>query len=177
MTTDTARKKETVSGTKEAADMISKTEDLYMGNVVKYLIVPEDTVIPAGLDKDVILVQQPVENAYAASDNSLSLMAELNLSDKIACSAKEEDDSLIFAGTYEDTDFKALVKNQCQISILPSDVLPDTEDEVEEKEAFLKDSAGKYAALKIPFIVDRSDDEKNDAAKEEWKKVFEAIFE
>ena len=177
MTTDTARKKETVSDTKEATDMISKTEDLYMGNVVKYLIVPEDTVIPAGLDKDVILVQQPVENAYAASDNSLSLMAELNLSDKIACSAKEEDDSLIFAGTYEDTDFKALVKNQCQIAILPSDVLPDAEDEVEEKEALLKDSAGKYAALKIPFIVDRSDYEKNDAAKEEWKKVFEAIFE
>ncbi len=111
-----------------------------MGNVVKNPIVL-DTVIPAGLDKDVILVQQPGRKCLCSFRQFSFPMEELNLSDKIACSAKEEDDSLIFAGTYGDTDFKALVKNQCQISILPSDVLPDAEDEVEEKEAFLKDSA------------------------------------
>ena len=41
-----------------------KIEQLYMGNVIKYLIVPEDADVPAGLDKDVILIRKPVEKTY-----------------------------------------------------------------------------------------------------------------
>ena len=80
MTTDTARKPETVDSGKEnakteAADSqeLTGTEKLYMGNVVKYLIVPEGAVIPAGLDKDVIVINQPVESAYVASTDALNL--------------------------------------------------------------------------------------------------------
>ena len=87
-----------------------------------------------------------------------------------------EDGSVTFAGKDEDTDYKALVKSQCGISILSSDILPTEEADTEAKENLLKDSAEKYSTLKIPFIVDRSADEKDDNAKAEWEKAYEAIF-
>ena len=87
-----------------------------------------------------------------------------------------EDGSVTFAGKDEDTDYKALVKSQCGISILSSDILPTKEADTEAKENLLKDSAEKYSTLKIPFIVDRSADEKDDNAKAEWEKAYEAIF-
>ncbi|MCB5483488.1 MULTISPECIES: hypothetical protein [Clostridia] len=196
MTTDTARKPETVDSGKEnakteAADFqeLTGTEKLYMGNVVKYLIVPEGAVIPAGLDKDVIVINQPVESAYVASTDALNILDKLDLTDKVTALGMEkedctvdsltaalEDGSVTFAGKDEDTDYKALVKSQCGISILSSDILPTEEADTEAKENLLKDSAEKYSTLKIPFIVDRSTDEKDDNAKAEWEKAYEAIF-
>ena len=196
MTTDTARKPETVDSGKEnakteAADSqeLTGTEKLYMGNVVKYLIVPEGAVIPAGLDKDVIVINQPVESAYVASTDALNILDKLDLTDKVTALGMEkedctvdsltaalEDGSVTFAGKDEDTDYKALVKSQCGISILSSDILPTEEADTEAKENLLKDSAEKYSTLKIPFIVDRSTDEKDDNAKAEWEKAYEAIF-
>ena len=165
------------------------TEKLYMGNVVKYLIVPEGAVIPAGLDKDVIVINQPVESAYVASTDALNILDKLDLTDKVTALGMEkedctvdsltaalEDGSVTFAGKDEDTDYKALVKSQCGISILSSDILPTEEADTEAKENLLKDSAEKYSTLKIPFIVDRSADEKDDNAKAEWEKAYEAIF-
>lgn len=196
MTTDTARKPETVDSGKEnakteAADSqeLTGTEKLYMGNVVKYLIVPEGAVIPAGLDKDVIVINQPIESAYVASTDALNILDKLDLTDNVTALGMEkedctvdsltaalEDGSVTFAGKDEDTDYKALVKSQCGISILSSDILPTEEADTEAKENLLKDSAEKYSTLKIPFIVDRSADEKDDNAKAEWEKAYEAIF-
>ena len=81
-----------------------------------------------------------------------------------------------FAGKYDDTDYKELVKSQCNLAILPSDILPAEETEVDEKMNALKDMAAKYATLKIPFIIDRSADEEDEDAKAEWTKAYEAIF-
>ena len=63
MTADTARKPETADSKESTAAEekdASASEKLYTGNVIKYLIVPEGAVIPAGLDKDVILIQKPL---------------------------------------------------------------------------------------------------------------------
>ena len=45
-----------------------ETENLYEGNVVKYLIVPDGVEIPVGLDKETIVIQQPTDKTYVASD-------------------------------------------------------------------------------------------------------------
>ena len=86
MTADTARKPETADSKESTAAEdkdASASEKLYTGNVIKYLIVPEGAVIPAGLDKDVILIQKPVESVYVASEGALNLLDELGLTDKI----------------------------------------------------------------------------------------------
>ncbi|MBQ9707679.1 MAG: hypothetical protein IJV66_00650, partial [Firmicutes bacterium] len=43
-------------------------ETLYESNVVNYLILPEDTQLPAGTDQDFILVRTPVKSTYTAED-------------------------------------------------------------------------------------------------------------
>ena len=53
------------TSTEKAKDLTEKTKELYEGNVVKYLIVPKDVEIPAGLDKDMIVIQLPVDRQTA----------------------------------------------------------------------------------------------------------------
>ena len=138
----------------------SENTTLYTANVVKYLILPEAAEIPAGLDKEAVLIQKPVASIYNTSDSAKETLDGLGFSDLITAS-----------GTYKDTDYKALVKNQCQLAILSSEILQ------VENEDVLQDAAEKYSTLGIPFIVDRSADEQSDASKEMWATVYASILE
>ena len=46
-------------------------QSFIQGNVVKYLIVPEDVEVPVGLEQDMIIVKKPVDHTYAESDEIL----------------------------------------------------------------------------------------------------------
>lgn len=60
--------------------------DLYKANVVKYLIVPEDSDVelPVGIEKEMIVIHLPVKHAYVDSEESLNTMDDLKLLKKIA---------------------------------------------------------------------------------------------
>ena len=160
-----------------------------MGNVIKYLIIPEDADIPAGLDKDVILIKKPVEKTYVDSANAANSMDKLGLTDKITAVGSDLTElpenltSAVEAGTtestgaYTDLDYKTMLKSQCTLAILPSDILPKTEEDVDAKTEELQSTAQRFALLEIPFIVDRSADEENEEAVTEWEEVYKAIFD
>lgn len=188
-----------------------KVAELYMGNVVKYLIVPEGTEIPVGLEKEVIIVDLPVDKTYVASEEALDTMDELELLDTIRALGFEKDDcsneevskamengDISFAGTFDEIDYKALLRAQCNLSILPSELLPreekdteeqemtkkeDTEDteeqelSVEEQTDRLQEIAEHHAMLWIPMLVDRSSDEETELGQYEWIKLYGAIFQ
>ena len=146
-----------------------ETDNLYEGNVVKYLIVPEDVEIPAGLDKNVILIQRPLEKAYIADEDILKLLKE----------DFEIDEELLMEGDVEDPDYKEIVKNKCNLAVLPSSVLEvekDSKDKKEEKEQLL-DLSERFATLQIPVFVDRMADEEQEEAKLEWLKVYGVLFD
>ena len=167
--------------------------ELYQENVVKYLIVPEGVEIPAGLDKEVVVIQQPVDKTYAASDDILEQLEQMDMLDQVAAVACEEDDCKIdaiadkmekeeisFAGTYEEPDFKKLISSKCNLSLLPADILPQEDEKedltVEEQEERFFEQAEKYALLDIPVVIDRSADEEEELAQKEWVKIYGAIF-
>ena len=99
---------------------------MYDGNVVKYLIVPKDVEIPAGLDKDMIVIQLPVEKTYVASEDALKLLDEqLDAAESIKAVGMEqkdcqieniakamEDKKISFDGAFDDLDYKALEKTK-----------------------------------------------------------------
>lgn len=192
---------ETEEGAEAEAEFENeKAAELYMGNVVKYLLVPENTEIPVGLEKEVIVVNLPVDKTYVASEEALSVMDELELPDMIRALGFEKEDCPIdefaeamekdeirFAGTYDDVDYKALLKAQCDMSIMPSDLLPreeaddkDSDSEetltVEEQTERLQEIAEHSAMLEIPMLIDRSADEETELAQYEWIKVYGVIF-
>ena len=109
--------------------------------------------IPAGLDKDMIVIQLPVEKAYVASKDALKLLDEqLDAAESIKAVGMEQKDceieniakameekTISFDGTFDDLDYKALVKDEIDFAILPSEFLPgnakDDEDADQTDEA------------------------------------------
>lgn len=181
---------ETASNVQTQEEIVA---ELYKENVVKYLIVPEGVEIPAGLDKEVVVIQQPVDKTYAASDDILEQLEQMDMLDQVAAVACEEDDCKIdaiadkmekeeisFAGTYEEPDFKKLISSKCNLSLLPADILPQEDEKedltVEEQEERFFEQAEKYALLDIPVVIDRSADEEEELAQKEWVKIYGAIF-
>ena len=166
---------------------------LYKAKIVRYLIVPEDAEIPAGLDKEMIVIQKPKKSAYVGSEEVLEILDKLNATDQItsvgvklknckvegiakAMKAKK----IIYAGTYKKPENKKLMKSKCDLAILSNKILPDEKNKkkmsVEDQQKRYEELAEKFVLLDIPMIVDRSADEEKDDAKEEWSKVYEAIF-
>ena len=165
---------------------------LYLNNVVKYLIVPENAEIPAGLDKEVIVVRQPADHVYAGSNKTISLMEELGQLDKVTTvgvkknkcknetiKEKMAEKEVIYAGTSDKLNYKKLVKNKCNLALLSSSVLPEkrsSKKAAKKKMTAYRKMTEKMTLLQIPVIVDRAKDEKGKDAQKEWEKVYQVIL-
>lgn len=141
-------------------------------DIMQYLLAPEGAEIPAGLEKDVRVIQVPVEKAYIASESGLEILDKQNKTDKIAASGIGKETEISFAGEYDAPDFKTLVKTGCRLAIMPSAIL----NSQEEGEDLASKVDEQLSLLKIPMIIDRSSDENGESAKEEWSHVFDALF-
>lgn len=166
--------------------------ELYLNNVVKYLIVPENAEIPAGLDKEVIVVRQPADHVYAGSNKTISLMEELGQLDKVTTvgvkknkcknetiKEKMAEKEVIYAGTSGKLNYKKLVKNKCNLALLSSSVLPEkrsSKKAAKKKMTAYRKMTEKMTLLQIPVIVDRAKDEKGKDAQKEWEKVYQVIL-
>ena len=122
--------------------------ELYKGNVVKYLIVPEDVEVPVGLEQDMIIVKKPVDHTYAESDEILNTMKDLDLLDNVAavgmkskdCTVSEIADKMkakdgeknaevAYAGTVDKLKLKNLVKSEVNLALFTGDILPREDSE------------------------------------------------
>ena len=165
---------------------------LYLNKVIKYLIVPENAEIPAGLDKEVIVVRQPADRVYAGSNKTISLMEELGQLDKVTTvgvkknkcknetiKEKMAEKEVIYAGTSDKLNYKKLVKNKCNLALLSSSVLPEkrsSKKAAKKKMTAYRKMTEKMTLLQIPVIVDRAKDEKGKDAQKEWEKVYQVIL-
>ena len=165
---------------------------LYLNKVIKYLIVPENVEIPAGLDKEVIVVKQPADHVYAGSNKTISLMEELGQLDKVTTvgvkknkcknetiKEKMAEKEVIYAGTSGKLNYKKLVKNKCNLALLSSSVLPEkrsSKKAAKKKMTAYRKMTEKMTLLQIPVIVDRAKDEKGKDAQKEWEKVYQVIL-
>lgn len=145
--------------------------ELYKGNVVKYLIVPEDVEVPVGLEQDMIIVKKPTDHTYAESDEILNMMKDLDLLDNVAavgmkskdCTVSEIADKMkvkdgeknaevAYAGTVDKLKLKNLVKSEVNLALFTGDILPGAkseETEVEAKDTDKKDSKDTEETLTL----------------------------
>ena len=205
-TTDTEKSTtettETVDGEAVAKTAEEITAELYQEKILRYLIVPEGVEVPAGLEKEMIIVNIPAENVYVGEDSVAEQLKDLDLLDLVAatgmkqkeCTVKELKEALkkkdvVYTGDYTDLEYKKLVTSKVDLAILTGEVIPQKEDKEvssdsdskkklteKEQRELLKDMTERFATLGIPMIVDRSQDEKEELAKAEWIKVYGAIF-
>lgn len=165
---------------------------LYLNKVVKYLIVPENAEIPAGLDKEVIVVRQPADHIYAGTNKIISKIAKLGQNDKVTAvgvkkkkcknetiKEKMEKKEIIYTGKSGKLNYKKLVKNKCDLALLSSGILPkkgSSKKAARKKMKAYQKMTEKMTLLEMPVIVDRSKDEKGKDAKKEWEKVYQVIL-
>ena len=166
--------------------------DMYQENVVRYLIVPENAEIPAGLDKEVIVIRPDSKSIYAGTNHVLSVLDSLGQTDRVTAvgmkakkckndSVKEKmnQKEVIYAGASGKLNYKKLVKTQSDLAILSSGILPkegSSKKAAAKKMKNYKNITEKMTLLKVPVIVDRSKDENGKQAKQEWEKVYRVLL-
>lgn len=134
------------------------TQALYQNSIVSYLLVPKGTEIPAGLDKEMILISIPADKTWSASGAAGRFMQALGCEDMLTTDASESENAAT-------PDFKSIVQDENNLAILP--LQEQTQLETLEK---------RFATLNIPVILDRSADEKTLQATAEWVKVYAALY-
>ena len=181
------------------------TEALYKNNVVSYLLVPEKFDVPAGLDKQYIIVRIPAEKSYVASNSALSFLDAMDAVDGIrltgvtpekvtasgvAKAIKQK--HIAYAGTPESPRYSTIIRKKTRLTVLPGSLIP---KEISTKETLLnKDKIAKqkkqaetdqkkletlesrFTALDIPVILDRSQQEKSRLGKKEWIRAYGEIY-
>lgn len=146
--------------------------DVYSNDIVKYLVVPEGQEIPAGLDKDVVIIQQPADKTYVTSKEALQILTDLNKTEKIkavgleekdiqdndvkaAMNKKDGEDGKIYqAGTYDKWDLKTLIKQKVNLTVESSDILPH-----EEKTGEITGQTGEMTADENSKLSEKTADE------------------
>lgn len=141
---------------------------LYQNDILKYLIVPAGVEIPAGLEKEIIIINLPKEQIYVQSDEAENILKTLN-ADSLSDDAE---------GTYEEPDYKSMIKNSIDLAVISSEFLRSSEDGTSsETSALYNTFTDRMETLGIPVIIDRISDAVNDADKAAWRIFYSLIFE
>ena len=146
-----------------------------MVNSDKMLIVPEGGAVPKGLGKDVVVLQQPVENIYLPATSVMALFDALDALDRIAFVGSKtwytenairalENGDFVYAGKYNTPDYEMLLAGSCGLAIESTMILHNPE--VKEK----------LVEIGIKTVVERSSYEDHPLGRTEWIKVYGAIL-
>ena len=169
--------------------------DLYTHNIVKYLVVPADAEIPAGLDKEVLIIRQPADRTCVTSANALDLLKGLETDESITAIGipekeikdteilsalkknPEEEGAITPAGTYDKWDLKTMILGETNFILESSEILPQDEKTIEKDMEALTALGLRAAQMNLVMFIDRSADEENELAAAEWYKVYGIIYD
>ena len=143
----------------------------------QYLIVPEGKKKPADLDKEIVVLKQPLEHIYLAATSAMALFDAMDGLDSIRMSGAQasdwyidhakkamEDGKILFAGKYSEPDYETLVDGDCDLAIESTMILhtPKVQEMIED--------------LGIPVFVDYSSYESHPLGRTEWIKLYGALL-
>ena len=193
---ETAAEEESTDNAQIKADYVA---ELYKHNVVRYLLVPEGTELPAGLEKQLIIVTLPVKSLYVMDEapiDTLDIFEALDLVKVIGAeksgnetlSAALTDGSTVYGGTWDKPEYKLLVKNETDLVLTSGKLLPLSEETLKARKETapadaeelttveyrdrLYDLADRFAVLDIPMLIDRSADEADALAQADWLNLY-----
>ena len=121
---------------------------LYRREQLQYLLVPEGFSLPAGLERQYIVIQQPLERV-------------------LDFAGKGPEGEGIDAGTPAEPDYRSVILNKIQ-AVLAEDTM---------LEAMVGTVTDRFATLGIPVIFDCSSLEETQAGKAEWAALYQLLFE
>lgn len=139
----------------------------------KYLILPEGKEVPDNLDKNIKIINRPVENVYLAATAAMGLFDAVGCGNAVKFSGTKSEDwyieyaknamekgDMLYAGKYREPDYELLMSNKCKLSVQSTMIehSPDVKEKLEE--------------LGITVFVDYSSYESHPLGRSEWIKVY-----
>lgn len=143
----------------------------------RYLVVPENTPVPEGLDADITVLQQPLDSIYLVSTGVMDLFVALDALDTISLSGTKQDGWYIdeakqamadgkirYAGKYSAPDYETIYSAGCDLAIENTMIYhtPEVKEQLEK--------------LGIPVFVERSSYEPHALGRMEWIKLYGTLL-
>ena len=139
----------------------------------RYLLVPEGQGIPADLDEDICVLQEPLQNIYLVASGVMDMFASVDAVDQIRFSGQKQENwyiqkaqdamaagTMVYAGKYSKPDYELLVSEGCDLAI-ENRMITHSPEVVEMLESF-----------DIPVMIEYSSYEQHPLGKVEWVKFF-----
>lgn len=143
----------------------------------RYLVVPEDSEIPARLSQDITVIRRPPKHIYLAATSAMDLFRSLDAIDNIRLSGTDADGwaipeakqalqngSMLYAGRYSTPDYELILSENCGLAIESTMIYhtPEVKEQLER--------------LGIPVLVERSSYENSPIGRMEWIKLYGALL-
>ena len=139
----------------------------------RYLVVPEGAAVPAELDGDIVVLQQPIENIYLVSSSAMDPIISIGGLGAVALSGTQaenwyldaartamEQGQIVYAGKYSAPDYETILVADCGLAIENTMIYHTPE---------VKEQLEKFG---VPVLVERSSYESGPLARMEWVKLY-----
>lgn len=151
---------------------------LTIGREQRFLVVPEGAEVPGGLEEDIGVLQQPLDQIYLVATSAMDLFRELDGIGNVTLSGAKEEDwyieeareameagKLVYAGKYNVPDYELILSKGCDLAI-ESTMIEHTPEVKEQLERF-----------GIPVLVERSSYESHPLGRMEWLKLYGVLLD
>ena len=189
----------------EPADTAQITSDYvaaqYQGDILKYLLVPAGVELPAGLEKDYLIVSVPASNVYLMDETLAGTLDQLGALKNVSVVPEGCEDATLYdmletgeklpGGTWEKPDYRTLIKEKVALGLIGTEPLPLSEQALTERKETVPEReeltaveyrdrltklTDRFAVLDIPLVVDRSADEPEARGQAAWLKLYGILF-
>lgn len=143
----------------------------------RFLIVPEQAEAPEGLEEDIVILKQPIQDIYLVASAVMDMFCQLDGLDAISFSGQKQENwyiedaknamaegRLLYAGKYNRPDYEQLVSRGCRLAI-ENGMIAHAPEVVEKLEDF-----------EIPVLMEASSYEAHPLGRVEWIKLFGALL-
>ena len=143
----------------------------------RFLIVPEQAEAPEGLEEDIVILKQPIQDIYLVASAMMDMFCQLDGLDAISFSGQKQENwyiedaknamaegRLLYAGKYNRPDYEQLVSRGCRLAI-ENGMIAHAPEVVEKLEDF-----------GIPVLMEASSYEAHPLGRVEWIKLFGALL-
>lgn len=143
----------------------------------RFLVVPVDMPIPEGIDGDITVIRQPINNIYLVATATMDMFRVLNGLDSIRLSGTDaqgwcmeevtqamERGEIVYAGKYSAPDYELILSEDCGLAV--ENTMIDHSPEVREN----------LESFGIPVLVDYSSYESHPLGRVEWVKLYGVLL-
>lgn len=148
-----------------------------LGDGSRFLTIPEGMEKPRGIAKDIVILQQPIDNIYLAATAAMCLFDSLERLDAIRLSGTEadgwyienarkamENGDILYAGKYSEPDYERILSEGCSLAVESTMI------------GHASDVKEKLEELGVPVLIDQASHETHPLGRSEWIKLYGAIL-